>query len=181
MKSDPRMDLTLAWDDLRAPLKVGSSAPATNTTYGWLEFAHNADNYVFTHIQLPHAWYSGTVLRPHVHWVKTTSAAGEVEWKLEYRWIGIGETMDGSWTPLSSFTPSVSDADTAYHHAITPLGDISSAGKDISDMLILKLTRLGSSYTGANHYGAAAALLEFDIHYLINSFGSKLEFIKDRR
>lgn len=173
----------LGWEDLRAPastLKVGSTAPSTNTTYGWLEFAHNADAFVFTQMQLPHSWNIGSVLHPHVHWCKTTSASGEVEWQLEYRWIGIGDVMDNSWTTLSAMTTAdaASDGDTQYQQAITPLGQIATTGKSISDMLICKLTRLGTSYSGSDHYGAAAALLEFDMHYRIDSFGSSQEFIK---
>ena len=98
--------------------------------------------------------------------MKTTSATGEVEWQLDYRWAKIGEAMDGSWTTLSDMTPDVSDADTVHTHALTALGTIATGDTvDVSDMLICKVTRLGSSYSGSNHYTAAAALLEFDIHY----------------
>lgn len=169
------------WDDLKAPataLKVGSTAPASNTTYGWLEFAHNADAFVFAYFQLPHHWNPGTTLKPHVHWMKTTSATGEVEWQLDYKWVNIGEVLDTSWTTLSDMTPNISDENTAYHHAITGLGSMSGEGHQISDMLICKLTRLGSSYSGSNHYTAAAALLEFDIHYQIDGWGSRQEYIK---
>lgn len=169
------------WDDLRAPatsLKVGSTAPSSNTTYGWLEFAHNADAFVFVQIQLPHAWREGSELSPHVHWCKTTSAAGEVEWQLEYRWFNLGEVMDSGWTTLSAMTPAVDDGDTQYQQALTSLGTISGEGHQISDMLICKLTRLGTSYSGSSHYGAPAALLEFDIHYQVDSFGSEELFTK---
>lgn len=169
------------WDDLKSPstsLKAGSTAPSTNTTFGWLEFAHNADAFVFVQVQLPHHWKEESNLSPHVHWAKTTSAAGEVEWQLDYRWMNIGEVMDGDWTTLSSMTPAVSDDDTQYKHALTPLGTITCESRQISDMLICKLTRLGSSYSGSSHYGAAAALIEFDIHYQIDSVGSELLYTK---
>lgn len=169
------------WDDLRAPataLKVGSTAPASNTTFGWLEFAHNADAFVFTHFQLPHAWREGSNISPHVHWCKTTAAAGEVEWQLDYRWFNIGEVMDGDWTTLSSMTPAVLDDDTQYQQALTALGTISGDRHQVSDMLICKLTRLGTSYSGSNHYGAAAALLELDLHIQIDSLGSEQLYSK---
>ena len=184
---DKRVDLGIGWDDLRSPatvLKVGSTAPSTNTTYGWLEFAHNQNQYVFTHVQLPHSWRQGTALQPHVHWMKTTSATGEVEWQFLYRWVKIGEVMDASWLPAtgsSVLTPAVSDGNTAYQHALSAFGEIPVDGVQISDMLVCKITRLGSSYSGANHYTAPAALLEFDIHYQIDSFGSNYEYLKARR
>ncbi len=171
------------WDDLRAPasnLKAGLTSPTQNNTYGWLEFAHNRDEFAFTQFQLPHHWSPGTLLKPHVHWMKTTSAVGEVEWELSYRWAKIGEVMDAAWTVLADFTPDVSDGDTQYQHALTSLGEITTDGIQLSDMLICKLTRLGTSYSGANHYTAPAALLEFDIHYKRSSMGrgSSFEFVK---
>lgn len=173
----------LQTDDMQAPaatLRVGSSAPTTNTTFGWLEFAHNADNEVFFQFQIPHSWAEGTPMVPHVHWCKTTAATGEVEWQLEYRECKIGDTLDGTWTTLSAMTPEVDDEDTQYQHALTVLGTIETdiPSWDISDFLICKLTRLGSSYSGADHYTAAAALLGFDIHIEKNSIGSAQPFVK---
>lgn len=174
-------DSEFVWDDMKAPaaiLRAGAVAPTLNTTYGWYEFAHNQDEYVFFQFQLPHDWALGTDLKPHVHWMKTTSAAGEVEWQLDYRWAKIGQVMDAAWTTLSDMTPDVDDNDTQYSHALTGLGTIATGSTvDISDMLICKLTRLGSSYSGASHYTAAAALLEFDIHYQ-RDIGSVQEYIK---
>ena len=164
-----------SWDDLRAPatsLKTGGTPPTVNTTFGWLEFAHNQDEFVFQFFQLPHSWKVGTVLKPHVHWMKTTTASGEVEWQFQYRWLKTGEVLDAAWTTLSSLTPVVSDGGTQYQSAITSFGDITTDGIDISDMLICKLTRLGSSYSGASHYAAAAALVELDIHFMRDGFGS---------
>ena len=169
------------YEDLRFPannLTVGSSAPTVNTTYGWFEFQGNPtyNDYVFCQVQLPHAWREGSTLHPHVHWMKTTSAAGVVNWQLDYRWVKLGDVLDASWTTLSSETPSVSDGDTQYQHALTSLGEIVLDGTEqISDMLVCKLSRVaptGSSYT------PDAALLEFDIHYEVDSFGSEQLFKK---
>lgn len=175
-------DLLLAvyprWEDLRFPATAinppgQASDPDIDTTYGFFLFALN--ELIFLQVQLPHAWKVGSTIRPHVHWMKTTAAAGLVNWQLDYRWAKIGEVMDGSWTTLSSETPSVSDGDTQYQHAITELGDISDSSGDISDMLVMKLTRVAAS---ANEYGTDAALLEFDIHYEVDNVGSDKEFIK---
>ena len=171
----------VGWDDMKAPatsLKVGSTAPSADATNGWLTFAHNADAFVFHQFQLPHAWKEGSFLSPHVHWMKTTSAAGEVEWQFSYKWATIGQVVDTNFTDLTVLTPAVSDGDTAYQHALSAFADIDASGRKISDMLIVKLTRLGSSYSGSNHYTAPAALLEMDIHYQIDSFGSIQEFQK---
>ena len=166
------------WDDLRFPagnLKNGSSGvPAWNNTYGLQTFG--VGDYVFATVQLPHAWKVGTELRPHIHWCKTTSAAGTVRWELEYRWGKIGEVIDAAWTTLSNETPTVSDGDTAWQHALTPWDAITPPFDiQISDMLLCKLERVVEVGSG---YGPDVALLEFDIHYQIDSLGSDLEYIK---
>ena len=74
----------------------------------------------------------------------------------------------------STVVAGTPDNDTANEHLITAFTDISGAGKQISDMLILRLSRLGSD--AADTYGADARLLEFDIHYQRFGFGSREEF-----
>lgn len=164
------------YEDLRFPatnLAVGSSAPTINTTYGWYEFVGNPTygDHVFCQVQLPHSWAEGTPLLPHVHWMKSTSAAGVVKWQLDYRWLKLGSTLPGAWTTLTSETPAVSDANTQYHHALTSFGEITIDGTEhISDMLICKLSRVAPTGTD---YAPAAVLLEFDIHYEVDAFGSE--------
>lgn len=170
------------WEDIRFPATTvnppgTASDPGVDTTYGWLLFDASSTEVIFLIAQLPHGWEEGTTLKPHVHWCKTTSATGNVVWQLDYRWSPIGETMDGSWTTLSDYTPDVSDSDTAYHHALTGLGDISGTGKQISDCLIMKLSRIGGD--GNDTYGADAAMIEFDIHIQLDSFGSTALYDKD--
>lgn len=168
------------WDDLRFPaanLKSGSSGvPSWDNTNGLQEF--DIDDYLFCQVQLPHAWKVGSTLKPHFHWSKITSAVGNVNWQLEYKWAKLGQVIDGSFTVLNDETPDVSDEDTAYHHALTAVGEIiPPADVGISDMLICKLSRIAAVGT---EYGTDAALFEFDIHYQIDSFGSDIEYIKHR-
>ena len=179
--SDAINNEIIRYEDLRFPatnLTLGASAPTVNGTYGWYEFQGNPTygDYVFAQVQLPHAWREGSALYPHVHWAKTTSAAGVVNWQLDYRWVKLGEVLDASWTTLASETPSVSDGNTQYQHALTSLGEITLDGTEqISDMLICKLSRIAPSGTD---YAPAAVLLEFDIHYEVDSFGSEFLYTK---
>ena len=169
------------YDDLRFPVTGinppgAASDPTRETTYGTLTFSPSATNMIAIVAQLPHGYKQGTDLEAHVHWAKTTSAAGAVYWQLDYRWARIGETMDGSWTTVSSTTPSVSDDNTAEQHAITAFTTIDGSAAQISDILVMQLSRIGGN--AADTYGAAARLLEIDIHYRIDRPGSTQEFIK---
>ena len=170
------------WDDLKFPASAVNppglvSDPDYDTTYGGWLFAATGTELLFLQGQLPHRWVVNSALHPHVHWQKTTSASGDVVWELQYRWARIGYAMDTSWTTLESSSPvaGTPDTDTANQHLITGLGEIEASGKGISDMLIMKLSRLGSD--ADDTYGADCRLLEFDIHVYQNH-GSELEFSK---
>lgn len=166
------------WDDLRFPATainppgVVSDPDWDATSGGWL-FDSSSTEALYVVAQLPHAWKVGSALRPHVHWEKTTSAAGTVAWQLRYEWASVGFLREALVT-LDTPTLAVSDNDTADLHAISALGDIDSVGKGISDILVMRLERVGAS----DSYGADARLLEFDIHYQIDALGSRQEFTK---
>jgi hypothetical protein len=59
---------------------------------------------------------------------------------------------------------------------ISTFGEIDTTGKRISDMLLVRVWRMGAY--GTDTYGADAALAEFDIHVLLDTNGSDLQFEK---
>jgi len=171
------------WDDLRFPASAANppgltSDPDYDTTNGGWLFDASSVELLFFQVQMPHGWKEGSTIHPHVHWQKTTSAGGDVYWQIEYKHAPIGEVMDVAFTTLtvSSTVPGTPDNDTAGEHLISTFGDLDMSGKTLSDMLLVKLSRNAGG--GADTYGADARLLEFDIHYEINSHGSGREFIK---
>ena len=171
------------WDDLRFPASAvnppgQASDPDFDTTVGGYLFAAAGTELVFFQAQLPHKWYEGSELNPHCHWQKTTSAAGDVKWRLEYRWAPRAAVMDASWSTSTASTvvSATPDNDTANEHLITAFDDIDGSGKEISDMLLMRFSRIGGD--AADTYGADARLLEFDIHYQIDGNGSTERFNK---
>lgn len=116
---------------------------------------------------------------PHVHWQKTTSAGGDVVWRFSYKWAPLATVMDAAFTDddVSTVSAGTPDNDTADEHLITPFSNLSATGKTISDMLAIKISRIGAD--GADTYGADVRLLEFDMHYqLSDPPGSRLEYVK---
>ena len=171
------------WDDLRFPAGAANppglaSDPAFDTTNGGYLFDATGTEVLFFQAQMPHAWKEGSIIRPHVHWQKTTSAAGDVYWQLDYKKAPIGAVMDAAFTTLSVATTvgGTPDNDLAGEHLISSFGDVDMSGNELSDMLLIKLSRIGGN--AADTYGADARLLEFDIHYQRDSAGSGREFIK---
>ena len=114
-----------------------------------------------------------------MHWQKTTSASGDVFWQFDYEVVNNGAVaaMDyGSQLQATTVAIGTPDGDTANEVLITPLGDITMTGKTLTSLIFWKFSRIGGD--AADTYGADARMLEFDIHYEIDSFGSNEEFIK---
>lgn len=181
-------ETVLGWDDLRFPATainpVGQTdAAALDTTVtnfpGTLLFSNTADNLVCGIAQLPHETYmeADGVLKPHIHWAKTSSASGAVVWEFTYRWIGNVGSVAEDWTSADNGTLAVPHSDTANKHALTAFTFIPLTGRRPSAMLAFRLYRRAGT-DEADTYGAAARLFEVDFHYqrLANRPGTLQEY-----
>lgn len=179
-------DHRAVWDDLRFPAQAINppgqpSDPDRESTSGLFLFAANGIELIYAFVQMPHTWLEGSDIVPHVHWTKTTSASGNVAWNLKYKKFYIGLQGDANWTDLgvvSSSVPGTPDTDTIREHLISSWGEqtILSDGT-ISDCLLFEISRLGGD--AADTYGSDARLLEFDVHFQLDSAGSVFQFEKD--
>ena len=170
------------WDDLKFPATAinppgQASDPDVEASSGLLLFASSGTELIFALAQMPHAWKEGSEISPHVHWQKTTSAAGNVAWQIRYKIASIAAVMDASWTDLGISTtpvPGTPDINTADYHMITGFDNIDMTGETLSTCILFEVSRVGGD--AADTYGADARLLEFDVHYQIDSLGSAEEF-----
>lgn len=172
--SDP-----LVWDDLRFPAQginpAGSSAPPsvdTATFPGTLLFSSTQDNLVAGVAQMPHEWAIGDSIHPHVHWAKTTSAAGGVVWEFRYVIANIGETFGAysAWEPCAYQVP---DSDLANKQALATFSFLDMTGFKESAMVLWQIRR--NTAAAADTYAGPARLLEFDIHYRKSRLGTVQE------
>jgi hypothetical protein len=161
------------WQDLREPatsIRLGAGGADSDT--GNLIFRHGQDDEVFANFQMPHGFKRDTVY-PHIHWYKTTSAAGTVNW--EARWViaDVGGAFDDiSGVSYTTLTEEISDGDTARLHAVYGTSIDLSSYSD-SCMIILALRRQSSG--GGDTYAADVHLLEIDIHHQVSNLGSLTE------
>lgn len=171
------------WDDLRAPAAGinppgAASDPGRDPSSGWFLFSPTAVELIYVTFQMPHGWVEGDPegISPHVHWHKSTSAAGAVAWRLRYKWANIG----GDWSDWSAAetvtTPSVSDANTAGRHALTGFTNLILPTGKISMVVLCEIARVGSD--AADTYAADAVLTDVDCHIRVNQPGSVQEFVK---
>jgi hypothetical protein len=127
-------------------------------------------------IQLPHRWKVGTAIYPHVHYAPTTANTGTILWQLDYYWLGFNAAASGAPTTIqASTTPAQgSPMGTAWKHMINAFPAITPGVQNISSIIMFRLFRDPTADT----YPDDVALMGFDVHFEIDSFGSFGEYSK---
>lgn len=169
-----------SWDDLRFPSQGINPPGQVNDPDididGTLLFDEGRTELIAGIAQMPHTWVEGTAIKPHIHWMKTTSAAGDVVWQFAYRIADPGDVFPAFSDWITATPAPVSPGDVADTHGISSFGSLDMTGFKISCIIIWKLQRVGGDE--GDTYGADAKLLEFDIHYRNHNYGSRQEYIK---
>lgn len=176
------------WDDLRVPLErtvVGPGAsdaptytridrtdgtPARPYAY---EFAGTTTNdRVSLSTQMPHCWKEGSTIYPHLHCVfgvddPADNTTETVIFYLVYSWTNVDGTIADATSISKTYT--ISGTDAQYKHFIIDFDGIVGTGKTISSTFQAELYR----DTSADTYAQPIHVIEFDIHYEIDTFGSQ--------
>lgn len=162
------------WDDLRFPAtqaKRGSlDKPDFDFTEIGLLFPRNdTAEAIYMIAQMPHGYQWETALKPHVHYVQSSSAVPV--FKLAYRWYKIGASIP-SFTTITSTTNVVTYVSGSIHQLMR-FPDIAGTGiNGLSSILDMKLWRDDNVVAGN------VLVKEFDIHYRFDTLGSLQEIIK---
>lgn len=167
------------WDDLRAPASVVTTSltsPPSYSSDGTLLFSATKTETIFHQFQMPHGWILGSTVYPHVHWAKTSSAAGNIYWEFGYKLVPVGGIKPGSWSTLASSTPTLTDNNTSGEHLTTDCGSITPSSLGLSGIIVSYLSRVGGNV--ADTYGGDVEFLEVDIHYQLDASGSTARYIK---
>lgn len=165
-----------SWDDLRAPASSvpirGQVGDPDADTDGTLLFSATATESAAIIYQMPHAWQS-TGIRFHIHWSKTTDAAGDVAWEYRHRIFN-----------NNAIPPAWSDWLTSDHRSKTVAADqtvlvdafpeLDMAGKRPSCIVNVQIRR--NVDAAADTYGADVRFWEADIHYRKWSLGTEQEY-----
>lgn len=182
LTGNPPLTLTQGqWDDLMGESSLrlrGGSDPAlaafqpggSGTSFYIYEF--NTGNEMFFVTQIPHRWLVGTDLSPHVHWTPgargTAESGNTVAWKLDYSIISINGTFASSSTiDLTDTCDGTNDK-----HQLSGGLDIDGSTLGISSVIVGRLYRDSGDTWATNTATNRPKLLQFDIHYQIDSFGS---------
>ena len=157
------------WDDLRFPVtasKLGiNDKPDTDyTNFGLLFPQNDTTEYIIIIAQLPHSYKLGTSLHPHVHFIQ--SAATVPVFKISYRWTNNGGTV-GNFTTVSIASLRHTYTSGSILQAADFPEIVAPVDVNLSSMLDIKLYREDNVVTGD------VLVKEFDLHYQVDSFGSR--------
>ena len=161
------------YDDLRAPATTisifgfGTDPDFDATNLGYL-FDDSSTEILRVILQLPHAYKEGSDVEIHVHWQPTNTNTGNVRWEVDYKWTNINDTDAGSTT--NDFVLDAGDG-TAFKHQVASFGGTDGTGKTISSILSVTFSRVGGD--ASDTYVGDALLKEVDVHYEINTIGSR--------
>lgn len=156
------------------PTLVAWQPGGSGATFRIWEFAQDDEGF-FT-VQLSHGYVEGTDLYPHVHWTPKDNGVSEsgntVDWKMDYSIANVNDTYGPSTTVSLKDTCS---GENDKHEIIGSSPKINGSGIKISAMLIGRIYRgTDDTWTGSTSTNLPC-LLELDIHYQLNSIGSRDE------
>ena len=175
------------WDDVRMPglqvqlagfrdpdlVKFKDNGVGSYGVY-WYQFDASTNEEVHFSIQLPHAYKEDSDIYPHIHWSPTTSGIGTVRWGFEYSWANVNDIFPTNTTLI--YIEADADGE-PFKHQVAALPSIDGTNKNISSMLMCRLFRWADHSSG-DTYDDDAGFLEFDIHYQIDTPGSRQQYIK---
>ena len=144
--------------------------------------ARYPDEFTGAVTQFPHRRALNTEVRPHLHWIQ--NSADQPNILIQYRTCNNGDVYS-SWT-LKALTASdnVFPFNSVGQQQITEFNLPASVGENlnISGTFECKIYRdtdnSSGLFTAADAYVGNLSLKYYDIHFLVDMFGSREEFVK---
>lgn len=157
--------------DLTA-LPNGASAPDLVALNGGTILVYAFDGgatteQLFGKLEINHDWAEGTNIIPHIHWLPTTAAVGNVKWNLTYSWTDLS-TAEPVATTISVVTAT---AGSAWFNQQSAFPEIPHEGRKVGSQFCFRLWRNPSD--AQDTYTADAAIKTLGIHAQVDSFGSR--------
>ncbi len=159
------------WSDMLASLSAGKAVGANAPTWATIRdalaayrFDAGVMNELWVSLHVPHEYLSGTMLYPHIHWVKTGTNTGTVRWGVEYS-SARGYDIEAFPASTTIYIEQAGSA-TAYQHMIAEQAE--GAGVTVSNLEpdSLLLMRLFRDAAHVNDTCTEAVFgLFLDVHY----------------
>lgn len=142
------------WDTSSNPIPPGALATYQGTAFQkavrYRAFSGSTLNGTHVTLRLPKSWDPTQGISVRFHWVASTTATGEVQWKVNFGWTADDEDSRGSYN--SQITCFDSANGTQYDKHISPIGTFNAAGSPAkSDDLHLLIWRDGAADANNAH------------------------------
>jgi len=163
------------WDDIRFPLTRDTHGQSAKpdfdfTDLGLLFPQNDATEIVYLIPQFKHNRKAYTNIRPHMHLIQDNALTPV--FKMDYRWYDNGDLMPGAFTTITAVDFRYTyTAGNLLQKVSFPEIDGSAIGA-LSSIIDIKLYRDDNVAIGDS------LAKEFDIHFQIDSLGSKEELVK---
>jgi hypothetical protein len=119
-----------------------------------------------------HGYLEGSDIYFHAHWMPTTANIGEVQWNLEYSWIN----ANGTFANPTIITVLQEAGGTAWAHKTAPFPAIDGTGMEHGSAITYRLYRDPTLLN--DDYPSDAGLIQIGIHYQVDVYGSRQQFVK---
>lgn len=173
------------FDDLTGDItrtKTVGTRVALNDSENTIDFSSSAttSDYLFLSYQMSHKWMSGTNIYPHIHYQQNN--LNTPNFLIQYRWQRNGQPKTTAWLNLICNT-------NVFTYVSGTINQISygafigaPVGYSISDIIQIRVIRDTSNSTGlfagADSYTGTVSVTAVDIHYQIDTIGSRDEYLK---
>ncbi len=171
------------WDDVRSPATMirpaaGGGAAATDAIYRGIPviaFASNPAQRAFFTAQLPHGYFEGENVKPHIHWIIPSNPGADinVKWDIEMQWINRDTAVVASPDISVTTTKDITGLENILMKL--DIGILDGTDKIMSSFLTGYIER---DTTVANDYAGIVYLAELDFHVKFDTTGSQQEIIK---
>ena len=176
------------WDDEKFPF-IGQRIDTTSGRLGYdytelgIFFADNA-RYAATEqvsmvSQLSHKWKLESAVYPHFHWFQ--SSANIPNFLLEYRKYKNGDSVPSTWVKAVSTPVFTYTSGTILQISVFPAVDMTGIDSVslFTDYKFYRDTLNDSGeFAGADPLTGNALVKEFDVHFEIDTAGSRQEYVK---
>jgi len=164
------------WLDLLGPAGAAIAGGMDRAANGDLLASSIITENAYFRFQINHNVLIGGSIEPHIHWRKSTDAAGDVVWQMKWRMLVIGAVAtawSAAWLDVTSRYGTLS-AD--QRHIVDEFAHITPTGAGLSTLIEVEIQRDHDHVD--DDYGADAVLMDCDLHVRIDSLGSVQEYTK---
>jgi hypothetical protein len=178
------LDTVVYKDQLGAALSLQQTGPgiSRNIPEGTVDYttAANQSDYMIENFQFNHDRKDGTPVYVHIHWMQAETNVPN--WAIQYRWQLGGTAKATAWT-AAKWVSHAFTRTTGTLNQITSFAALTPAANEgLSPILQVRFLRdtanqLGLSFA-ADPYTATVAVIAVDVHYQIDTHGSRLEYTK---